>query len=694
MFELPRLRRPRAPSILLATALSAAFILPALAQTTPAAPLPTVTIEDLFSESNIVDVDISPTGKTLAAVVRRDSEDAILLVEFATGEKKIIARINKDAFGDQIDVRMGYVSWKTENRLLFQLRSRADEGLDYSRLSRGNLLKLGNRLYAVDRDGKNTVAMLGEQFNDALVGAADTSDVASMLWKDPKHILLRIGGWDGRSLFKVDVDTGRGKVVEPQKESIIDWWLDVDGQPIGRIEYSAGTLRYYRRLEDGKWKKYHSMRRQEVEEQPEFMNLGPSDDPTKFYVLARPEGRDRMGIYLYDLPSESFGDPVVENSRYDITFARTAADGKQVHYHCYVEHTRICDFADPKLNASMRGIRKFFDQSANVYIVDASEDSSIILLLVDGPVDAPAYYYYLVDEKKIELLGWRQGALAKKALASATVVNYKARDGLELTGYLSYPPGARDAKNLPLVLMPHGGPQARDQLEFDAWVQYIASRGYAVFQPNFRGSAGFGQAFESKGHRERGLKMQDDLTDGVRALIDQGIVDPDRVCIVGMSYGGYAALAGATLTPMAYKCAVSVAGVTDLDEFIRWKKKKYGDDSEVFAHYVRTVGDPDKDKEYIRSISPAYHVDAIKTPILLIHGDEDEIIPFSQSESFQKLLEKSGRKVTLLRLEDEGHGGFSRNTSKVMLTTIGDFLWKHLGQGHGVTEPPKRYVFK
>ena len=679
--------------MLAACGLFVAFGLPASAQSPPPAAT-RVSIEDLYSEYNIVDVDISPSGKTLAAVVRRDSEDVLMSVDLATNEKKLITRINKDSFGDQIDVRMGFVYWKTEHRLLFQLRSMANKGLSTSRLSLNNVLKLGNRLYAVDRDGKNLIAMLGDQYNEAMVGAFDTSDIASMLWNDPKHVLLRIGGWEGRSLFKIDVETGRGKVVEPQKESIVDWWLDVDGTAIGRIEYSAGTLRYYRRLEDGKWKKYYSVRRRDMDELPEFIEVGPSDDPNRFYVLARPPGKDRLGVYLYDLANEAFGEPVIEHPRFDIQYARTSADGKRIMFHCYDEHVRVCEFTDAKLNANMRGLRKFFDGSANLHIVDASDDGKIILLSVNGPVDAPAFYYYLVDQQKIEMIGVRQGALRNKELASASIVTYKTRDGLEQSGYLTYPPGGRDAKKLPLVLMPHGGPQVRDRLEFDPWVQYLAARGYAVFQPNFRGSGGFGEAFELSGHREWGRKMQDDLGDGVKALVDQGIVDPDRICIVGASYGGYAALAGATLTPTAYKCAVSMSGVANLEDFVRWKKKKYGGESDVFAHFVRAIGDPDKDQAFMRAVSPAHNVAAIKIPILLIHGDEDESVPFEQSEDMQKLLEKSGRKTTLLRLEDEGHGGFDEDVSKVMLSTIGDFLWTHLGPGFGVKEAPTLYVFK
>ncbi len=664
---------------------------PALAQAQDETPKASLTLEDLYSQYNIIDADISPSGKLIAASIRGKDDDAIVVLDLATGEKKLVTRFNKDAFGKQIDVRIGYVMWKTEDRLLFQVQSDGNDGLDYNKMSRGSVLKLGNRLYAVDRTGKNLLPMFGDQYDDALVGAFDTSDIASMLWNDPTHILIRVGGWDGRSLFKVDVGTGRGKVVERQKEGIIDWWFDVEGAAVVRVEYSVGTLRYYRKLPDGKWKKYHSVRRQELEEQPDFSLIGPSGDPSKFYVLARPPGRDRIGVYLYDLPNENFGEPLLENASYDIASARASTDGKQMLYHCYDAHVRICDFADTKKNAYMRGLRKYFDESANVYIVDASEDENTLLLRVDGPSDPPAFYYYMVDKKAIEMVGVQQGALRNKALPTSAVINYKTRDGQQQAGYLTYPPGAQGAKGLPLVLLVHGGPQSRDRLEFDPWVQYLAARGYAVFQSNFRGSGGFGESYELSGHREWGRKMQDDLGDGVKTLVDQGIVDPARVCIAGGSYGGYAALAGAAFTPTAFKCAISIAGVGDLEALVRFKKKKYGADSDVFDHYVHKLGDPEKDLEILRAASPMYHVDAIKIPILLIHGDEDEIVPIEQSETMQAALDKSGKPTELVRLEDEGHGGFSKSHSKVMMSAIGSFLWQHLGKGFGVDSPPPKY---
>ena len=685
----------RATSLLMLIACCALSGPTALGQTPAPAGKPVLTLEEIYSEYNVIDADISPSGKMIAAAIRREADDMVVVLDLTTGQRTPVTRINKDAFGDQIDVRMGFVRWKTDNRLLLQLRSRTNEGVDVDRLARTNILKLGKRLYGVDRDGKNLTPMFGKQYEEELVGAFDTSNIASMLWNDPQHILVKVGGWEGRSLFKLDVTTGKGKIVEQQKESVVDWWLDTEGNPVGRIEYSAGTLRFYRKLEDGKWKKYYSARRSDFDgEQPELSQLAPSSDPNKFYVLSRPEGKERFGIYLYDMQKESFGDPLVENPEHDIVGGMVSSNGARLMYYCYEIHVTTCEFSDLKQAAYMRDLRKHFKDNSSVFVKSASDDGKIVLLSVGGPSDPPAYYYFRVEERKLEFLGLRQGALKDRALPKTAVITYKTRDGQQQTGYLTYPPGGENAKGLPLVLMPHGGPQVRDLLEYNPWVQYLAGRGYAVFQPNYRGSGGFSKTFEYSGHREWGRKMQDDLGDGVKALVDQGTVDPARVCIVGASYGGYAALAGATLTPEAYKCAVAMAGVGDLEEFVRWVKKKHGADSAVATHWVRVLGDPDKDQAAMRASSPAFHIDAVKIPVLLVHGADDEIVPYSQSESFQKLMNKSGRKTELLKLKNEGHGDFEKGSSKVMLSTIGVFLWENLGKGYGVNEPPMQYVFK
>jgi dipeptidyl aminopeptidase/acylaminoacyl peptidase len=241
---------------------------------------------------------------------------------------------------------------------------------------------------------------------------------------------------------------------------------------------------------------------------------------------------------------------------------------------------------------------------------------------------------------------------------------------------------------LPLVLMPHGGPEMRDSLSFNSWVQYLVARGYAVFQPNFRGSDGFGRAFAESGYGEWGRKMQDDLTDGVKTLVDQGLADPARICIVGASYGGYAALAGAALTPDLYKCAVSIAGISDLDDFIGWRKRNWGSDSEGYTYWLKAIGDPDKDEARLREVSPLAQTARIKIPILLIHGNQDYIVPIAQSKAMKKALDKTGRKTELITLQNEGHSYWSADNQKLTMTAVDNFLWQHLGPGFGVTAPP------
>jgi dipeptidyl aminopeptidase/acylaminoacyl peptidase len=416
--------------------------------------------------------------------------------------------------------------------------------------------------------------------------------------------------------------------------------------------------------------------------------VGPSDQAGKYYVLARPPGKDRVGLYLYDLEKELFGEPLIENPTYDLISAQVSRDGKHVIRHCYRAHVRICSFSDAKIDAHMKGIRKYFEESANVYTFDSSEDGKSILLYVEGPREPPSYYIYLTEKRGIDVIGAVRKALLTTTRPRAAVISYKARDGRDLTGYLTAPVSADANTRLPLVLMPHGGPEMRDTLTFDPWVQYLVARGYAVFQPNFRGSDGFGKAFAESGYGEWGRKMQDDLTDGVKALVDAGTADPARVCIVGASYGGYAALAGAALTPDLYKCAVSIAGISDLDDFIGWRKRNWGRDSEGYTYWLKAIGDPDKDEARLREVSPLARAASIKIPVLLVHGSEDFVVPIAQSKAMKKALDKSGRKTELITLEKEGHSYWSDENEKLTMTAIDNFLWQHLGPGFGIATPP------
>jgi len=658
---------------------------PLMAQTTaPASTTPPVarpvSLDDLYSEVNLADAALSPSGRYLAYVARRSTEDLLIVMDLQTRERKAIQRSVPSQAGKRMTVHIAAVYWKSDERLLFRTATRPRADASFT-AGESVLDFLGDRLFAVNRDGTKVVPMFSPNRESALFGAFDLGDIRSFLPKDPVNILMVVDGQDGRSLFKVNTETGMGVQMEPPGENVVGWWLDVDGNLVVRRTESGGTVRLSKKDPEGKWRVFFSARLREMKDDAEYSYVAPSDQPGKHYVLAHPPGRDRIGLYLYDLEKEQFGEPLVENPTYDLISAEVSRDGKSVIHTCYRAHVRICSFSDAGTERHMTALRKYFADSANVYASGSSDDGKSILLFVEGPRDPPAYYIYLTERRGIDILGLQRNALVNAIRPQTSVVLYKARDGKELTGYLTTPAGADPKTPLPLVLMPHGGPEARDTLSFNSWVQYLVARGYAVFQPNFRGSSGFGREFAESGYGEWGRKMQDDLTDGVKALIEQRMVDPARMCIVGASYGGYAALAGAALTPDLYKCAVSIAGVSDLEDFITWRKRNWGSKSEGYRYWLKAIGDPETNEQRLREVSPLAQVSSIRIPVLLIHGTADYVVPIAQSKAMKRALDKSGRPTELVTLKGAGHSYWSPDDEKLALTSIDKFLSQHLGPG-------------
>jgi dipeptidyl aminopeptidase/acylaminoacyl peptidase len=254
---------------------------------------------------------------------------------------------------------------------------------------------------------------------------------------------------------------------------------------------------------------------------------------------------------------------------------------------------------------------------------------------------------------------------------------YQARDGMTIPSLLTLPIH-KEAKHLPAIIMPHGGPESYDRKGFDYMAQYFASQGYAVIQPQFRGSRGFGLQHLWAGRGEWGRKMQDDLTDAVIDLADKGVIDKDKVCIVGGSYGGYLALAGATLTPDVYQCAVSINGVADVDCMVRTDRKDYGSDSWVISYWERVIGNGEYKDDHLEAISPINHVEKVKIPILLIHGEYDSVVKYRQSRDMASALEDAGKQVELVKLpKGDHHLSQASNRMKAMLV-IDQFLNEHL----------------
>ncbi len=303
-----------------------------------------------------------------------------------------------------------------------------------------------------------------------------------------------------------------------------------------------------------------------------------------------------------------------------------------------------------------------------------TDDYGRLIFYSDGQDDAGTWWWADIKSGSAKELGWLYPSVSGERIGPYRMVRYKAADGLEMEGILTLPPGINPTK-LPLVVLPHGGPEARDEMGFDWWAQAFASRGYAVWQPNFRGSSGYTVAFRNAGFGEWGRKMQTDISDGVDELAHQGIVDPRRACIVGASYGGYAALAGVTVQQGLYRCAVSVGGVADLNALL--SREQEGDRTGTLRYLKDFLGIKSFFNQSVDDISPLKLAKRADVPVLLIHGKDDTVVLFEQSKAMQRALKSAGKPVELVELKGEDHWLSRSVTRKAMLEAAVDFVQRH-----------------
>ncbi len=333
------------------------------------------------------------------------------------------------------------------------------------------------------------------------------------------------------------------------------------------------------------------------------------------------------------------------------------------------------DFVEPHLKALWPAFRGAF-KGQQVTLTSWTPDFSKLVLFVSGSSTSGAYYIADTVTKRVDLIGGPYPKVTAPDVATVRAVHYKAADGLDIEGVLTVPKGKAE-KDLPLVVFPHGGPRARDGVEFDWWAQAMASRGYAVLQPNFRGSTGYGRPFMTAGYGEWGAKMQTDLSDGVAYLAKAGTIDPKRVCIVGASYGGYAALAGVTVQQGVYRCAVSVAGVSDLKKMLGDDILRYGERNTSIRDLKRLFGVDSPSDPKLEARSPAYQAAKTDAPILLIHGNDDTRVPFVQSQRMASSLKAAGKPYEFVVLGHEDHFLSTSATRKQMLSATVSFIEKY-----------------
>ena len=476
------------------------------------------------------------------------------------------------------------------------------------------------------------------------------------------------------SLLRVNLDSERGRRMELGSHDTIDWFVTPDGTRRVREELDNRDD-VYRILTktSNSWETFYEATDQSS---APFSLVGFNPDHDAMIIVE--EKADGFSA-LHELSFDGIiSAPVMGQDGKEIS-GLIMDNNRTINGVRYAGLQPTYEMLDPAMTAVMERVQQRFPASS-VYIRSTTDDWSKAIIYVTGGETAGAYFLLDTADGTVSKLGAARNAIPDSSVANIDTIDYTARDGLPLNGILTWPLGNDvDRANLPMIVMPHGGPASHDTIGFDWLAQYFASRGYLIFQPNFRGSTGFGEAFQDAGDGEWGGKMQNDITDGVQGLIDAGLANPDRICIVGASYGGYAALAGGAFTPDLYKCVAAIAGVSDLPQMLIDERKEHDSDHWVVEYWERIIGDPSEQREKLRAISPAYNADAFQAPVLLIHGKDDSVVRLRQSTRMRDALRHAGVPVRLIKLNGEDHWLSTSETRLKTLEALDAFITDHLG---------------
>lgn len=475
-------------------------------------------------------------------------------------------------------------------------------------------------------------------------------------------------------LLKADLETGAVSLVHRGNEDTIDWVVQTDGRLLARVDYD-NRYNNYRvvGVENGSKKNLFEAGNAK---RPPFSVIGVHPERGTLVILASNEFQ-----YLAELKTDgSITGPFVQQAGKDIDFV-------------FVDENRVVQgvkfsgvspsyhFFDEQLDTDIQTLVSELTGSS-VTIVDHSADWEKLLLKLEGSFTSGMYVLYDRGTNTRELIAEIRPDIPPDAIGEALAFQYPARDGLMIEAIVTLPPNTDLAHvaALKTIVMPHGGPESYDAIGFDWMAQYFSNRGYLVLQPNFRGSSGYGDAFVAAGNGEWGGKMQDDLTDGLRALVDAGLADPGKVCIVGASYGGYAALAGGAFTPELYKCVVAIAPVSDLRLMLREERRDRGRTHWVIDYWEERMTDGEPRTRKLNSISPRKHASNFQAPVLLLHGDHDSVVPIKQSEVMREALINAKSPVEFILLEEADHWLSESATRLATLRAASAFVEQHLGE--------------
>ncbi|MBH1991545.1 MAG: S9 family peptidase [Sphingomonadaceae bacterium] len=605
-------------ALLLGTALSLAPVASAQSSAPPAAAKAEWTVGDFATLPMMEAPALSPDGLHIASRAAINGVQMLVIADIHEGPN----RVRSLALGEN---DLNWWKWVNDDWLIAGIGNETTvEGMPWYL----------SRVVSVKRDGSkiNSLAKnVAAQNADDVIWTARDGSPRILLSYQTSIYYNQPGFWP--KVDEIDIATGKMRGVVPPRQHVRSWYADASGivrmgvgyndaARMAKLLYRPDAKSAFRTVDRA------DRRRNESLVVPWLFTA----DPAKAIASDDRDGAD--ALYELDLATLELGKKIFSAPGFDVGGIEEDAAGTALAGVRYTADAPMVHWFDANLAKIQADIDKAVgDRRAR--IVSTSRNGQRMIVHVGTPDQPGAYYYYDTDAGAMSLLSKISERFgAKTRLSPVRTIRYKARDGLDIAAVLTVPLG-KEAKNLPLILMPHGGPFARDSEEWDWWVQFLAWRGYAVLQPNYRGSSGYGTAFAEKGEGQWGLAMQDDLNDAVDWAVKQGIADGKRVCIVGASYGGYAAMRAAQRDGAKYRCAVSYAGVSDLSAMTRYN-------SRFLNHGTRKDWMKEQAPDFA-AVSPINFAGQFSTPILLMHGKKDRRVPVGQSREIAEKLKAAGK---------------------------------------------------
>ncbi|MGH1334872.1 MAG: prolyl oligopeptidase family serine peptidase [Aureispira sp.] len=606
--------------------------------TTPAL----IPLEDFFKNSEKSAYALSPNGQYFAYLAPYENRKNIFVQKVGSAESKRVTNV--------IDRDLSGFFWGNNDRLLYVRDFGGDENF---------------HLFSVTKEGADEKDLT--PFDNV------RTEIIDNLPEDETHLII---GTNHRNPqihdpYRLNINTGTLTLLAENPGNISSWITDHQGRlRVAIATNGVNTSILYRATEEEAFQAVLTTNFKEIV-YPLYFDF---DNVETVYALSN-LGRDKVAIIKMNIRTGEELEVIYEHPDVDLTYLSYSRKRQVPTTITYTTWKRQHHFLDKEVEALYTRLHNDLgDYEISITSTNKEEDKFIVRTYSDRSLGAYYFYEKATDEliHITDVSAW----LKEDNMAVMKPISYQSRDGLTIHGYLTMPQGG-PTKNLPVVVNPHGGPWARDVWGFNPETQFLANRGYAILQMNFRGSTGYGRKFVESAYKQWGLSMQDDITDGVQWLINQGIADPKRVAIYGGSYGGYATLSGITKTPDLYACAIDYVGVSNLFTFMETIPPYW----ELYREMLyEMVGNPNDEADSIqlRATSPVFHVDKIKVPLLIAQGAKDPRVNQDESDQMVEALQERGVTVEYLLKENEGHGFRNEENRFEFYRTMERFLDQHL----------------